>query len=131
MSPQPGGESGSARPPFPTGLKLILDIGQEDYVPFLTSTAGARLLLHEQRSYPFVKDEGVYAMSGTETSIGVLVVRTQRLGGLRGTRVAPTCPAPTPRGPRGGHPGLPCPGLPARSTPAFPSGRTPARVAMP
>lgn len=61
--------------PCPTGLKLILDIGQEDYVPFLTSTAGARLLLHEQRSYPFVKDEGIYAMSGTETSIGVLVVR--------------------------------------------------------
>lgn len=44
-------------------------------MPFLTSTAGARLLLHEQRSYPFVKDEGIYAMSGTETSIGVLVVR--------------------------------------------------------
>lgn len=58
----------------PAGLKLILDLGQEDYVPFLTSTAGARLLLHEQRSYPFVKDEGIYAMSGTETSIGVLVV---------------------------------------------------------
>lgn len=79
--------SGSPRPPCPTGLKLILDIGQEDYVPFLTSTAGARLLLHEQRSYPFVKDEGIYAMSGTETSIGVLVVRPQPLGSLRGTRV--------------------------------------------
>lgn len=42
--------------PSPTGLKLILDLGQEDYVPFLTSTAGARLLLHEQRSYPSVPD---------------------------------------------------------------------------
>uniref|UniRef100_A0A8C7AKJ6 Epithelial sodium channel subunit beta n=1 Tax=Neovison vison TaxID=452646 RepID=A0A8C7AKJ6_NEOVI len=63
----------SANPGAEFGLKLILDIGQEDYVPFLTSTAGARLLLHEQRSYPFIKDEGIYAMSGTETSIGVLV----------------------------------------------------------
>lgn len=59
----------------PTGLKLILDIGQEDYVPYLTSTAGVRLLLHQQRSYPFIRDEGIYAMAGTETSIGVLVVR--------------------------------------------------------
>uniref|UniRef100_A0A7N5KL07 Epithelial sodium channel subunit beta n=1 Tax=Ailuropoda melanoleuca TaxID=9646 RepID=A0A7N5KL07_AILME len=63
----------SANPGVEFGLKLILDIDQEDYVPFLTSTAGARLLLHEQRSYPFIKDEGIYAMSGTETSIGVLV----------------------------------------------------------
>ncbi|EPQ17691.1 Amiloride-sensitive sodium channel subunit beta [Myotis brandtii] len=66
--------------PPPTGLKLILDLGQEDYVPFLTSTAGARLLLHEQRSYPFVKEEGIYAMSGTETSIGVLVDKLERKG---------------------------------------------------
>lgn len=62
--------------PTPTGLKLILDIGQEDYVPFLASTAGARLMLHEQRTYPFIKEEGIYAMAGTETSIGVLVVKT-------------------------------------------------------
>lgn len=85
------------RRPRPTGLKLILDIGQEDYVPFLTSTAGARLLLHEQRSYPFVKDEGIYAMSGTETSIGVLVVR------------------PQPRGSRGGLGGTPLPSAQACS----------------
>ncbi|XP_019505466.1 PREDICTED: amiloride-sensitive sodium channel subunit beta-like [Hipposideros armiger] len=70
----------SSNPGVEFGLKLILDIGQEDYVPFLTSTAGARLLLHEQRSYPFVKDEGIYAMSGTETSIGVLVDKLERKG---------------------------------------------------
>ncbi|XP_066131965.1 amiloride-sensitive sodium channel subunit beta isoform X3 [Saccopteryx bilineata] len=70
----------SANPGVEFGLKLILDIGQEDYVPFLTSTAGARLLLHEQRSFPFVKDEGIYAMSGTETSIGVLVDKLERKG---------------------------------------------------
>lgn len=53
-------------------------------MPFLTSTAGARLLLHEQRSYPFIKDEGIYAMSGTETSIGVLVVWPRPEGSLSG-----------------------------------------------
>lgn len=70
----------SANPGVEFGLKLILDLRQEDYVPFLTSTAGARLLLHEQRSYPFVKEEGIYAMSGTETSIGVLVDKLERKG---------------------------------------------------
>uniref|UniRef100_A0A8C9C4U6 Epithelial sodium channel subunit beta n=1 Tax=Phocoena sinus TaxID=42100 RepID=A0A8C9C4U6_PHOSS len=63
----------SANPGAEFGLKLILDVGQEDYVPFLTSTAGARLMLHEQMSYPFIKEEGIFAMSGMETSIGVLV----------------------------------------------------------
>lgn len=72
-----------------TGLKLILDIGPEDYVPFLASTAGARLMLHEQRTYPFIKEEGIYALTGTETSIGVLVVQQGSPGqpewrGLRG-----------------------------------------------
>lgn len=70
-------------------------------MPFLTSTAGARLLLHEQRSYPFVKDEGIYAMSGTETSIGVLVVRTRPSAAWEGT-------------------GPPSPGLPSLSTPTLP-----------
>ncbi|XP_006892697.1 PREDICTED: amiloride-sensitive sodium channel subunit beta-like [Elephantulus edwardii] len=70
----------SANPGAEFGLKLILDIDQKDYVPFLTSTAGARLMLHEQKSYPFIKDEGIYAMGGTETSIGVLVDRLERKG---------------------------------------------------
>lgn len=61
---------------------MILDIGQEDYVPFLASTAGARLMLHEQRTYPFIREEGIYAMAGTETSIGVLVVKTGPPGQL-------------------------------------------------
>ncbi|XP_061066130.1 amiloride-sensitive sodium channel subunit beta isoform X2 [Eubalaena glacialis] len=70
----------SANPGAEFGLKLILDMGQEDYVPFLTSTAGARLMLHEQMSYPFIKEEGIFAMSGMETSIGVLVDRLERKG---------------------------------------------------
>lgn len=70
----------SANPGTEFGLKLILDIDQEDYVPFLASTAGARLMLHEQRTYPFIREEGIYAMAGTETSIGVLVDKLQRKG---------------------------------------------------
>uniref|UniRef100_A0A670XTT7 Sodium channel epithelial 1 subunit beta n=1 Tax=Pseudonaja textilis TaxID=8673 RepID=A0A670XTT7_PSETE len=63
----------SSNPGAEFGLKVILDISQKDYIPFLTTTAGARLMLHEQGSFPFLKDQGIYAMSGTETSIGVLV----------------------------------------------------------
>ncbi|XP_066496794.1 amiloride-sensitive sodium channel subunit beta isoform X2 [Tiliqua scincoides] len=63
----------SSNPGAEFGLKLILDISQEDFIPFLTSTAGARLMLHEQKSFPFLKDQGIYALAGTETSVGVLV----------------------------------------------------------
>ncbi|XP_061456185.1 amiloride-sensitive sodium channel subunit beta [Rhineura floridana] len=70
----------SSNPGAEFGLKLILDISQDDYIPYLTLTAGARLMLHEQKSFPFLKDQGIYAMSGTETSIGVLVDELKRLG---------------------------------------------------
>ena len=103
------------RPIFPSGLKLILDMGQEDYVPFLTSTAGARLMLHEQRSYPFIKEEGIYAMAGMETSIGVLVVCLQAV-----------CPVPTSRGLRGAAPGIPKPWTSPPFTPASPSAWNPS-----
>ncbi|NXC22227.1 SCNNB protein, partial [Corythaeola cristata] len=62
------------------GLKLILDISQQDYIPYLSSAAGARLMLHQQKSFPFLKDQGIYAMAGTETSIGVLVDELERMG---------------------------------------------------
>ncbi|EMP36936.1 Amiloride-sensitive sodium channel subunit beta [Chelonia mydas] len=70
----------SSNPGAEFGLKLILDISQQDYIPYLTSTAGARLMLHEQKSFPFLKDQGIYAMSGTETSIGILVDELERMG---------------------------------------------------
>lgn len=104
----------------PSGLKLILDLGQEDYVPFLTSTAGARLLLHEQRSYPFVKEEGIYAMSGTETSIGVLVVRGPGTRGEGGSRP----PGPIPASASGLPSWASCPRLCSRAA-ALPGGQHP------
>ncbi|XP_041062870.1 amiloride-sensitive sodium channel subunit beta-like [Carcharodon carcharias] len=63
------------------GLKLVLDISQEDYNPFLSIAAGARLMLHQQNTYPFLQDLGLYAMPGTETSIGIFVDEIVRLGG--------------------------------------------------
>ncbi|XP_075035626.1 epithelial sodium channel subunit beta [Mixophyes fleayi] len=69
----------SANPGAEFGLKMVLNIDQEEYIPFLQTTAAARLLLHQQRSFPFLKDLGIYAMPGTETSIAVLVDQTQHL----------------------------------------------------
>uniref|UniRef100_H9G438 Amiloride-sensitive sodium channel subunit beta n=1 Tax=Anolis carolinensis TaxID=28377 RepID=H9G438_ANOCA len=70
----------SSNPGAEFGLKLILDVSQKDYIPFLTTTAGARLMLHEQESFPFLNDQGIYALAGTETSIGIMVDELQRLG---------------------------------------------------
>ncbi|XP_044308476.1 amiloride-sensitive sodium channel subunit beta [Varanus komodoensis] len=70
----------SSNPGAEFGLKIILDISQQDYIPFLTTTAGARLMLHKQRSFPFLNDQGIYVMSGTETSIGILVDELERMG---------------------------------------------------
>ncbi|XP_060642415.2 amiloride-sensitive sodium channel subunit beta isoform X1 [Anolis sagrei] len=70
----------SSNPGAEFGLKLILDVSQADYIPFLTTTAGARLMLHEQESFPFLNDQGIYAMAGTETSIGIMVDELKRLG---------------------------------------------------
>ncbi|NXP14468.1 SCNNB protein, partial [Thinocorus orbignyianus] len=70
----------SSNPGAEFGLKLILDISQQDYIPYLSSAAGARLMLHQQKSFPFLKDQGIYAMAGTETSIGVLVEELERMG---------------------------------------------------
>ncbi|XP_073492794.1 epithelial sodium channel subunit beta [Aquarana catesbeiana] len=69
----------SANPGADFGLKMVLDIDQKEYIPFLQSTAAARIILHQQRSFPFLKDLGIYAMPGTETSIAVLEDQTQHL----------------------------------------------------
>ncbi|XP_075421751.1 epithelial sodium channel subunit beta [Ascaphus truei] len=69
----------SANPGADFGLKLVLDIEQEEYIPFLQTSAAARLILHQQRSFPFLKDLGIYAMPGTETSIAVLADQLQHL----------------------------------------------------
>uniref|UniRef100_A0A6I8RY47 Amiloride-sensitive sodium channel subunit beta n=1 Tax=Xenopus tropicalis TaxID=8364 RepID=A0A6I8RY47_XENTR len=58
---------------------LVLDIEQGEYLPYVQTTAAARLILHQQRSFPFVKDLGIYAMPGTETSIAVLVDQLEHM----------------------------------------------------
>ncbi|XP_072916997.1 epithelial sodium channel subunit beta-like [Hemitrygon akajei] len=72
----------SSNPGAEFGLKLVLDISQDDYNPFLSFAAGARLMLHQPNTYPFLQDLGLYARAGAETSIGIFVDEIVRLGGL-------------------------------------------------
>ncbi|KAG2455711.1 SCNNG protein, partial [Polypterus senegalus] len=69
-SSNPGGEF---------GLNVVLDINQKEYIPFLSTTAGARLLVHEQKSFPFLKDLGIFVLPGTETSIGISVDKIEHM----------------------------------------------------
>nr|XP_033818589.1 amiloride-sensitive sodium channel subunit beta [Geotrypetes seraphini] len=70
----------STNPGVEFGLKLVLDINQGEYIPYLQSTASSVIMLHEQRSYPYLKDLGFFAQTGAETSIGILLDEIQHLG---------------------------------------------------
>uniref|UniRef100_S4RY81 Amiloride-sensitive sodium channel subunit beta n=1 Tax=Petromyzon marinus TaxID=7757 RepID=S4RY81_PETMA len=62
------------------GLKLVLSIDQDEYIPFLTTIAGAVIMVHDQNTYPFLSDLGVFVKTGVETSVGIEVGQLQRQG---------------------------------------------------
>ncbi|XP_007903981.2 amiloride-sensitive sodium channel subunit beta [Callorhinchus milii] len=80
------GSSGSvltvSNPGAEFGLKVVLDISQEDYNPFLSMAAGAKFMLHQQNTFPFLRDLGMYAKAGTESSITIFADEIERLGGV-------------------------------------------------
>ncbi|XP_078454539.1 epithelial sodium channel subunit beta-like [Lampetra fluviatilis] len=62
------------------GLKLVLSIDQDEYIPFLTTIAGAVIMLHDQNTYPFLSNQGFFVKTGAETSVGIEVGQLQRQG---------------------------------------------------
>ena len=56
---------------FVVGLKLILNIDQEEYVPEVGESAGVRVVVHPQSRMPFPQDEGIVVGPGVLTSIGL------------------------------------------------------------
>ena len=54
-----------------SGLKLILNIDQEEYVPEVGESAGVRVVVHPQSRMPFPQDEGIVVGPGVLTSIGI------------------------------------------------------------
>ncbi|XP_053549054.1 amiloride-sensitive sodium channel subunit alpha [Bombina bombina] len=64
-----------------SGLTLVLRAEQNDYIPLLSTVAGARFVVHGQNESPFMDDRGFNIQPGVETSIGMKKETVQRLGG--------------------------------------------------
>ncbi|KAM9326258.1 epithelial sodium channel subunit alpha [Gastrophryne carolinensis] len=71
----------SSMPGMKNGLTLVLRTEQHDYLPLLSSTAGARVLVHGHKEPAFMDDGGFNIQPGVETSIGMKEEKISRLGG--------------------------------------------------
>ncbi|KAJ7355007.1 ligand-gated sodium channel [Desmophyllum pertusum] len=56
---------------IPLGLKLNLFIEQSQYIPELSHTAGARVVIHDQGQIPFPNNEGYSVLPTRSTSFGI------------------------------------------------------------
>ena len=54
-----------------SGLKIVVNIDQDEYTDKMGEEAGARVVLHPQERMPFPEDEGILAKPGLLTSVGV------------------------------------------------------------
>uniref|UniRef100_A0A8C5MVS2 Epithelial sodium channel subunit alpha n=1 Tax=Leptobrachium leishanense TaxID=445787 RepID=A0A8C5MVS2_9ANUR len=70
----------STLPGVKNGLTLVLRTEQHDYIPLLSSVAGARVLVHGQNDTAFMDDRGFNIQPGIETSIGMKMETISRLG---------------------------------------------------
>ncbi|OCT69807.1 amiloride-sensitive sodium channel subunit alpha-like [Xenopus laevis] len=71
----------SSMPGIKNGLTLVLRTEQHDYIPLLSSVAGARVLVHGHKEPAFMDDNGFNIAPGKETSIGMKKETVNRLGG--------------------------------------------------
>ncbi|XP_029432861.1 amiloride-sensitive sodium channel subunit gamma isoform X2 [Rhinatrema bivittatum] len=61
------------------GLQVVLYIDKEEYNPFLVTSTGAKILIHDQNEYPFIEDIGTEIQPATETSIGMQLTESSKL----------------------------------------------------
>nr|XP_033818688.1 amiloride-sensitive sodium channel subunit gamma [Geotrypetes seraphini] len=61
------------------GLQVVLYIDEEEYNPFLVSSSGAKILVHDQDDYPFIEDIGIEIQPATETNIGMQLMESSKL----------------------------------------------------
>lgn len=73
-------------PSLCSGLQVILYIEEADYNPFLVTSTGAKIVVHDQDEYPFIEDIGTEIETATATSIGMHFVSG---GGWGGSEDAP------------------------------------------
>nr|BAE16707.1 epithelial sodium channel alpha subunit [Rhinella marina] len=71
----------SSMPGMKNGLSLLLRIEQHDYIPLLSTVAGARVLVLGSNEPAFMDEGGFNIRPGVETSIGMRKEKISRLGG--------------------------------------------------
>ncbi|XP_069506802.1 amiloride-sensitive sodium channel subunit alpha-like [Ambystoma mexicanum] len=71
----------SSMPGISNGLTMVLRTEQKDYLPLLSTTTGARVMVHGRDKPPFPDDAGFNIQPGLETSISMSKETIDRLGG--------------------------------------------------
>ncbi|KAM9584245.1 epithelial sodium channel subunit gamma [Trichechus inunguis] len=61
------------------GLQVILYINEEEYNPFLVSSTGAKVIVHQQDEYPLIEDVGTEIETAMATSIGMHLTESSKL----------------------------------------------------
>nr|XP_009930607.1 PREDICTED: amiloride-sensitive sodium channel subunit gamma [Opisthocomus hoazin] len=61
------------------GLQVVLFIDEADYNPFLVTSTGAKIIVHDQNEYPFIEDIGTEIETAAVTSIGMHFTRSRKL----------------------------------------------------
>ncbi|XP_006027220.1 amiloride-sensitive sodium channel subunit gamma [Alligator sinensis] len=61
------------------GLQVVLYIEEADYNPFLVTSTGAKIIIHDQNEYPFIEDIGTEIETATATSIGMHFTQSRKL----------------------------------------------------
>ncbi|KAJ6652044.1 hypothetical protein lerEdw1_015474 [Lerista edwardsae] len=71
----------SSMPGINNGLSLVVRTEQNDFIPLLSTVAGARVMVHNQNEPAFMDEGGFNVRPGVETSISMRKETTIRLGG--------------------------------------------------
>ncbi|KAF2985604.1 hypothetical protein EK904_005114 [Melospiza melodia maxima] len=61
------------------GLQVVLYIDEADYNPFLVTSTGAKIMVHDQNEYPFIEDIGTEIETAAATSIGMHFTQSRKL----------------------------------------------------
>ncbi|XP_078095940.1 epithelial sodium channel subunit gamma-like [Mustelus asterias] len=61
------------------GLKMILHVDENEYNPYLVTSMGAKIVIHDQNEQPFVEDMGIEIRTATETAMGLDMTVLERL----------------------------------------------------
>ena len=59
-----------------SGLTLILNAEQDEYIPFVTDSAGFIVTVHIPDETPYEREEGIRVSAGFSTEIAVVMVRS-------------------------------------------------------